>query len=369
MVAIGPAVGVGSLVVILGLSDSARRDVDEAFRQLGSNLVVVQMAGGPTTPLPEDAALRAMNVSVVEAVSDVAVLTSPEITTFVEQSGRATLAATFGVRAARPGLPDVLGVEPHRGRFLNSFDEEYASPAVVMGAEAARFFAVDPALGSTVYINGTLFGVVGVLPPIAALPEFDRSLFITFAAATTTEGHEVPATQLFVRAESGGSRDAARGLPLALSLGAQPVPVTLLPGDLIAAGETIDATLRAIVVTLAMLALFIGGLGIANVMAVAVLQRSGEIGIRRAMGHPSFAVAGQFVLEAVAIGLIGAALGVLGGTAFLLVATRALDWTLELQVWPYLLGSIGAVAVAALAGLYPAWLAIRVEPLEALRRA
>jgi putative ABC transport system permease protein len=117
------------------------------------------------------------------------------------------------------------------------------------------------------------------------------------------------------------------------------------------------------------LSLLIGGIGIANVMTIAVLQRASEIGIRRALGHTRAIIASQFLLESALIGAVGGALGLLAGIAFVLVAADYQDWVVELQPAPLLAAALVSILVAVLAGLYPAVRAARMEPLETLRRA
>jgi ABC-type antimicrobial peptide transport system permease subunit len=116
-----------------------------------------------------------------------------------------------------------------------------------------------------------------------------------------------------------------------------------------------------------LLAIIVGGIGIANVMSISVIQRSTEIGIRRALGHTRRIIAGQFLLEALAVGLFGGILGVALGSLAILVAVWMAGWVFTLAQWLPPAGILLAMLVSVAAGIYPSWRAARLEPLETLR--
>ena len=116
-----------------------------------------------------------------------------------------------------------------------------------------------------------------------------------------------------------------------------------------------------------MLALAVGGLGIANVMSISVIQRSSEIGIRRAVGHSRSKIGAQFLLESLFVGILGGILGALLGIGIVYLVSSFADWVVVInyQQDPDLDGARARVSVAA--GLYPSIKAARLEPLETLR--
>ena len=115
------------------------------------------------------------------------------------------------------------------------------------------------------------------------------------------------------------------------------------------------------------LALLVGGVGIANVMSISVIQRSGEIGIRRALGHTKGTIAFQFVLEALFVGVLGGIAGVVAGIGVIYLVSAVLNWIATLNIPLFLVAGGMALIVSIVAGLYPAWKAAKLEPLETLR--
>jgi putative ABC transport system permease protein len=141
------------------------------------------------------------------------------------------------------------------------------------------------------------------------------------------------------------------------------------PSDALAAKAAADSAFTGLLLGLGAVALVVGGLGIANVMLMAVLERRTEIGLRRALGATRGHVALQFLSEAVLLALAGGLLGVLGGTAIAVGYATSQRWLVDVPV-PALLAGLGvAVTVGAVAGLYPALRASSVPPTEALRSA
>lgn len=370
LVVLGPMLGVAAIVGIIGLSESAKGDVRQALRELGTNLVVVD--GNPTggsSTLPEESLERIRRVSTVEQASQTTIVRGAQVAVSRESQGTLTLAATLQVRAAEASMVEVLELDMAHGRFLNGFDEQPGIQAAVLGAGAAELFEVVPGQPRTILLNDELFGVVGVLEETSLLPELNDAVVITYPAAESLFAAEAAPSQIYVRVRGGTTEASADAVSLAITQGAPGVPLVRVPTDLLEAQAEVDATFRAIVLALGGLSLLIGGIGIANVMTIAVLQRASEIGIRRALGHTRAIIASQFLLESALIGALGGALGLLAGLGFVLAAADYQDWVVELPAVPLVSAALVSVVVSVLAGLYPAARAARMEPLETLRRA
>ena len=193
-------------------------------------------------------------------------------------------------------------------------------------------------------------------------------MFITFGSAEEDfDDEDQEPNKLYVRAEPGTERETAEILPIAITLGGSTEVAAKIPTDLLAAQSETDTTLQFIVAGMGLLALVVGAVGIANVMSISVIQRSSEIGIRRALGHSRSTVALQFLLEALGVGILGGLLGVVVGLAAMWIGTNVADWVFILQPWLPWGGLVGAVIVSMVAGIFPALKAARLEPLETLR--
>lgn len=367
LVVLGPALGVAAIIGIYGLSESARGDVKATLRELGTNLLVVDQGPGGGGQLPADSIDRIRRVSTVDGVSQTALVPGTKIAVSRESEGAITLAQTLQVRAAEASLPAVLELEMTSGRFLNAFDDTEGVQAAVLGAEAAELFAIDGRQPRSILINGEVFGIVGVLESSELLPELDDSVLVSAAAAARLFGAEGRPSQLYVRVQEGTTEASAGAVTLAITYGAGGTPLVRVPSDLLEATAAVDKTFRAIVLGLSALSLFVGAIGIANVMTISVIQRSAEIGIRRALGHTRAVIAGQFILEAALIGVGGGLAGVAAGLAFVAGAARYQGWVVVLPGEALLPAGAVAVVVSLIAGLYPALRAATLEPLDALR--
>ena len=190
------------------------------------------------------------------------------------------------VRAADIDLPQVLDVPMIDGRWLNNADTKLHTR--VRGARRRHSRSSTAYLrgeNRTIRLNDTDFGVVGVLGPVALDPDLDNAVFITQWAAKNDFDTDGKPNQLYVRSKTGTTQATADAIPTAINLGGPDQVSTKVPSDVLQAASQADKTLQQTALFAGLLALAVGGLGIANVMSISVIQRSSEIGIRRAVGH------------------------------------------------------------------------------------
>ena len=217
------------------------------------------------------------------------------------------------------------------------------------------------------FIGGQWFTVAGILNPLPLAPEIDRSALVGFPVAAALLGYDGHPSRIYVRT------DVAATAPVAALLGPTANPqspggaAVSQPSAALTARLAVAAASTALFAGLGAVALLVGGIGIANVMVIAVLERRQEIGLRRALGAARRHIAAQFLTEAVLLGLLGGAAGAAAGAALTMIVARLRHWTplIPPQALPGAMAT--AVAVAALAGLYPAVRAARLSPAEALR--
>lgn len=371
LIMLGPMLGVSAIVGAVGMSESAKGDLKQTLRELGTNLVVVRASdafggGGGEPVLPEAAVERVLRVPTVEQVTSIREVGGVELYP-TEESREYFEGLPAGVRVADDEFPVVLDVGLRSGRWLNAADEDSGSRSIVLGSELASEFSLMGSEIRDVLLGGRTYGVVGILERVDLVPTVNNTAFITQTAAEKDFDVESEPTALYVRVQDGTTNESVEILPIAIALGGSETVSTEVPSSLLEAEAQVDKTLQAVVIAMGALALVVGGVGIANVMSISVIQRSSEIGIRRALGHTRGIIAVQFMIEAFLVGVGGGLAGALFGAGAVNVGARMQDWVFTLN--PLLLVWAGAlaVAVATVAGIYPAMKAARLEPLETLR--
>lgn len=367
---LGPTIGVAAIIAAVGLTDSAKGDLKRKVAELGTNLIEASAAssfGSQNPTLPADAVDRARTVIDVQDVSQVVELSDIVVAPYEEATSNFET-VPVPVVASDSVLPQVLKVPLISGRWLNDFDEQSGSRTAVIGIGLAREFDYLPGEVRSILLNGLEYAVVGVLDEVELEPAFDNAVFIPFAAADVdfVDGDILP-NKLYVRAREGTEDVTAEALKVAVNLGGPDEVQTELKSEALQLASQSDRQLQLIVVSMGLLAIIVGGIGIANVMSISVIQRSSEIGIRRALGHTRSTIAWQFILEAIVVGVLGGILGVTLGVIAIAVGVSVAGWVFTLQTFLVPAGIALAVVISVFAGLYPAVRASRLEPLETLR--
>ncbi|HVX20022.1 MAG TPA: ABC transporter permease [Acidimicrobiales bacterium] len=369
MIMLGPVIGVAAMVSAVGLTESAKGALQAQLAQLGTNLIIAQAGssfGSQNPTLPANAVERVENISTVTSAAATGNL-SGVIALPVQGASSYYQAFPVPVRAAGDNLPAVLGVPVLDGRWLNRADTTLHLRSVVLGEGIAKQYGYLPGETRTIQLNGKDFGVVGVLDSVPLDPTLDNAAFVTEWAAKHLLGTTGRPNQLYIRARTGTTQATAKAVPTAVNLGGTVQVSTQVPSDALAAQAQANKTLQEVALLAGLLALTVGGIGIANVMSISVIQRSSEIGIRRAVGHSRSTVGSQFLLESLFIGILGGAVGAVLGILVVYGVSALAGWTVviayaEIPVWMGL-----ALLVSVVAGLYPSIKAARLEPLETLR--
>jgi putative ABC transport system permease protein len=369
LIMLGPIIGVAAMVSAVGLTESAKGALQVQLSQLGTNLIIVQAGGtfGSQNPtLPSDSVERVENVSTVTSASATTNL-SGVIALPIKGASTYYEAFPVPVRAADDQLPAVLNVPLVSGRWLDRADTWLHLRSVVLGEGIARQYGYLPGEIRTISLNGTDFGVVGVLGSVPLDPELDNAAFVTQWAAQNIFHTNGQPNELYVRSVPSATQATANVIPTAINLGGPVQSSTQIPSDVLQAAAQANKTLQQVALLAGLLALVVGGVGIANVMSISVIQRSPEIGIRRAVGHSRSKIGTQFLLESLFVGVLGGMIGAVLGVLIVYTVSAFAGWTVviaysEIPIWMGL-----ALFVSVAAGLYPSIKASRLEPLETLR--
>jgi len=371
LIMLGPILGVAAIVSAIGINESSKGHLKAVLSDLGTDLIVANAQGslggfGSDPRIPEDAAARVTRLPDVESVTGT--LQMADIVTLpFEEAEDFYRAFPVPVIATGLNLPETLEVLLASGRFLNDFDVSTAARVVVIGRDLADEYGYLRGEARTIQLNGIDYGVVGVLDYVLLEPSMDSAVFLTFANAEEDLGLDSrDPSRLYIRAPT-NTKLVAQEVPTVISLGGPDGANTSVPTDLLDAQSQVDENLNNLTKMMGGLALIVGGVGIANVMSISVIQRSTEIGIRRALGHSRGTIAVQFLLEALVVGVLGGILGAAAGAGVVWLTAELRGYVMVLSVVGLVGWAMLSVAVAVVAGLYPSTKAARLEPLETLR--
>ncbi len=364
LTALGIAIGIASMIAVLGISASSKADLIAQIDRLGTNLLQVQAGQdlfGESAKMPEESPTMVRRVGPVSQASSVS-----QLATEVHRNEYVDGSNGIDVLAAEPELYETLEAELAAGRFLDAGTGTL--PTVVLGAVAAERLGINDLTGApTVDIGGRAFAVIGVLNPLPLNPDVDRSVLIGNAAAEKFLGAEIVPTAIYLRT-SPEQVEAVRDVLARTVNPGDPNEVSVSrPSDALEARAEVDQNLQNLLLGLGAVALIVGGVGIANIMIISVLERRSEIGLRRALGATRSHIAAQFILESATVALIGGLLGTLLGAGVTVAYARRQGWLIDIPVEALALGVVAALVLGALAGLYPATRAARLDPAEAVR--
>ena len=386
---LGMIFGVGAVVSMMSIGAGAQQQVLAFIEQLGVRNLIVEAREAAdfqayqrirrTSPGLTERDLRAIRANV---------------TGVAESSARKRVTPQKLVPKPQREMPQVYGVEPSyrrigglqviAGRFFDGAETETAAPVCVLGEGArAGLFGARRAIGEYVKVNEQWFRVIGTVGPqvstpadVAGLPSEDRNNLIY-----------VPVTSAILRLEDTNSRlkdeidgiylqlgDAAdtigkaelvRGLLDASHRGADDYSL-IVPAQLLAEQRRTQRIFEVVMVALASISLLVGGIGIMNIMLASVLERTREIGIRRAVGATQADIVRQFLVETVMIAVAGGAIGLLVGVGLSRLIAWLAGWSTIVTLTSIAIAFLVSVFVGLVFGVYPARRAARLDPVEAL---
>ncbi|MET7392918.1 ABC transporter permease [Dactylosporangium sp. NPDC005572] len=364
---LGIAIGIAAIVAVLGITRSSQADLLSRIDRLGTDLLTVAngtRVGGDEARLPEHAAVGVARTPGVRKVTATAGV--PHVQVFRTDRIPAYRGGGIEVRATEPALLDTLDGQLATGVFLNEATGRY--PVAVLGHDAASalgIIRVDP--GTRIRVGEHWFTVAGVLRPLELAPEVDRAVLIGLPVAAEYFAYDGHPTRLYVRTDTARTA-AVAGLLGRATNPVEPSSVTVSrPSDALASRLIVAGSTTSLLLGLGAVALLVGGVGIANMMVIAVLERRTEIGLRRALGAARRHIAAQFLTESLLLSALGGAAGTLLATAITYAVAAYRGWQPLIPATGVWAGLAAALVIGVAAGLYPATRAARLNPTDALR--
>jgi putative ABC transport system permease protein len=386
---LGMIFGVAAVVAMLSIGAGAQQEVMSFIEQLGVRNLIVEAREAPDS----QALQKVRKLSGGLSFQDFRVIQA-NLEGITASSARKRFTPSKLLPRPQSDPPMVYGVSPGyttianlrvtSGRFFDDAETAGAAPVAVLGeAAAASLFGVEDPIGRHVKVNEQWFQVIGVAGPqltvqsdVGGLPAQDRNNLIY-----------VPLYSAIFRLEDGQSRqkDEIDGIYLQLaSTQAIPSAATLLrgllnvshreagdftivsPAELLAEQRRTQRIFEMVMVAIASISLLVGGIGIMNIMLASVMERTREIGVRRAIGARRRDVVRQFLIETTIISLTGGVVGIIVGVALSQAIGYFAGWSTIVTTTSIVLAFLVSVSIGLVFGLYPAVRAAGLDPVKAL---
>ncbi|MEH2443334.1 MAG: ABC transporter permease [Nostoc sp.] len=385
---LGIIIGIMAVIAVTAIGQGTQKATEQQLQSLGTDILQVQAgasrsgavqqgAGSATTLTLEDAEAIAQQVLGVDRVS--AILQQSAQVVYGENNDSMTIIGTD------INYPDVRNTHPQTGRFFTEEEVKAAKPLAVLGPTARDELLGSGSIaeGAQIRISGQTYDVIGVMETKGAQgpqnPDEQIYIPLTNMSARLVGNNAVKGIAIrgiYAKVKSQDQLEAAQYQTtnlLRVRHGIYPEKGdkddfrTVNSADIINTLTSTSKLFTVMIVAVATISLIVGGIGIANIMLVSVVERTREIGIRKAIGATSTAILSQFLAEAVVIAVIGGVIGIGLGIAIAFAASNLFKFPFVISLWSILFGFGLTFVIGLLAGVIPARNAASLDPITALR--
>lgn len=383
---LGVIIGISSVIAVTSVGQGIQKATEQQIQALGSNVILVlagaarsggisQGFGSASTLTWEDAQAVSQQVTAAESV-----------TAYLQRAVQVVYAGqnvSTQVLGTDLNYPEVKNIHPQEGQYFTQEDLDGANPVVVLGSKVRDdlFGVGSSAIGSDIRIQNGRYKVIGVMESkgAAGAQNVDDQMYIplTNMSARIVGNNALNGTAingLWLKAQDEAQLDAAQFQVTNLLrirhniYPPQPDDFRIINQvDIINTFSNVVGLFTILVGAIAGISLLVGGIGIANIMLVSVVERTREIGIRKAVGATYSAILSQFLTEAVVVAVIGGVIGIGFGICLALAAANIFKFPFVVSFWSIIAGFGFSLVTGLVAGVIPARNAARLDPIAALR--
>ncbi len=380
---LGVVFGVASVISMLAMAEGAKRETLKQISELGADSIILRSAS-----LSEDQK-KAAAVRLSQGLSDADIAVVEKTMPLVDKSSALrevpssiagpTEETVFPVFSTTSSFSDLKGLHIREGRFLCPMDESRRQQVCVIGNEVAAGLGMDGRLGSTVRIDKVSYAIVGILQnrdyvkkenSTIAVRNFNSAVFIPVGTEPAQNSWDGGYTDIIFHLSDSRFMETAADIIRRIVLenhGGYEDFQTIVPVELLNQFNKTQKTFNIVLGTIAFITLLVGGIGIMNIMAASVTERTREIGIRRSVGANRRHIVAQFLSESTMLTMTGGAIGFIFGIIGALLIQSMADWPIVITWWSVCVSLFVAAATGICFGLYPAYKAAMMNPVDALR--